>query len=65
MTAVHAEPLRESAQRALIDAHLGEGNVVEARRAFLVARQLLNRELGIEPSPCLGRGAPDPRITAR
>jgi DNA-binding SARP family transcriptional activator len=54
MTAVHAEPLRESAQRALIDAHLGEGNVIEARRAFLAYRQLLNRELGIQPSPCLG-----------
>jgi DNA-binding SARP family transcriptional activator len=50
MTAVQAEPLRESAQRTLIDAHLGEGNVVEARRSFLVYRQLLNRELGVEPS---------------
>jgi DNA-binding SARP family transcriptional activator len=53
MTAVQAEPLRESAQRALIDAHLGEGNVVEARRSFVLCRQLLNRELGIEPSRCL------------
>jgi DNA-binding SARP family transcriptional activator len=53
MTAVHAEPLRETAQRALIDAHLSEGNVVEARRAFLVYRGMLNRELGIEPSPSL------------
>ncbi len=54
MAAVHAEPLRESAQRALIDAHLGEGNVGEARRAFLVYRRMLTRELGIEPSPSLG-----------
>ena len=38
---------------APIDAHLGEGNVVEARRSFVLCRQLLNRELGIEPSRCL------------
>lgn len=53
MTAVSAEPLRESGQRAIIEAHLGEGNITEAYRVFLAYRQLLNRELGIEPSPSL------------
>lgn len=48
--AVGAEPLRESAQRVLIEAHMAEGNVVEARRLYSTYRQLLRRELSIEPS---------------
>jgi DNA-binding SARP family transcriptional activator len=50
LTAVTAEPLRESAQRTLIEAHLAEGNWIEGRRAFEAYRELLQRELGIEPS---------------
>lgn len=50
MLAVGAEPLRESAQRALIEAHLAEGNWVEGRRAYLAYRALLGRELGVVPS---------------
>jgi DNA-binding SARP family transcriptional activator len=49
MTAVSAEPLRESAQRALIEAHLAEGNWVEGRRSYAAYRELLRRELGVEP----------------
>jgi DNA-binding SARP family transcriptional activator len=49
MMAVGAEPLRESAQRILIEAHLAEGNRVEARRSFDTYRDLLDRELGAEP----------------
>lgn len=49
LTAVCAEPLRESAQRTLVEAHLAEGNVVEARRAYAEYRCLLARELGVEP----------------
>jgi uncharacterized protein YajQ (UPF0234 family) len=44
------EPLRESAQMVLINAHLGEHNWIEARRAFLAFRDLLDRELGVSPS---------------
>lgn len=51
MIAVSAEPLRESAQRALIEAHLAEGNWVEGRRSFEAYRELLARELGAEPCP--------------
>lgn len=50
LAAVRAEPLRESAQRALIAAHLGEGNVSEAVRQLDGYRQLLDAELGIAPS---------------
>jgi DNA-binding SARP family transcriptional activator len=49
MTAVSAEPLRESAQRALLEAHLAEGNWVEGRRGFETYRRLLWRELRVEP----------------
>lgn len=51
MMAVSAEPLRESAQRALIEAHMAEGNWVEARRSFEAYRDVLDRELGTEPDP--------------
>ncbi|HXM55462.1 MAG TPA: BTAD domain-containing putative transcriptional regulator, partial [Candidatus Dormibacteraeota bacterium] len=49
--AVAAEPLRESAHRALIEAHLSEGNPGEALRQYQLFRELLRRELGLEPSP--------------
>jgi DNA-binding SARP family transcriptional activator len=55
MIAVNAEPLRESAQRVLLDAHLAEGNLVEAHRAFAQYQSLLRRELGVDPSPRLCR----------
>jgi DNA-binding SARP family transcriptional activator len=51
LTAVSAEPLRESAQRALIEAHMAEGNWIEGRRSFEAYRQLLDRELAAEPDP--------------
>jgi DNA-binding SARP family transcriptional activator len=51
MMAVSAEPLRESAQRALIEAHLAEGNWVEGRRSSEAYRGLLGRELDTQPSP--------------
>jgi DNA-binding SARP family transcriptional activator len=53
IAAVCAEPLRETAQRTLIRAHLAEGNLVEAQRAFRTYRQLLATELGVDPAPGL------------
>jgi DNA-binding SARP family transcriptional activator len=53
MLAMSSEPLRESAQRALIEAHIAEGNWVEGRQRFEAYRRLLLRELGIEPHPSL------------
>ena len=50
MTAVGVEPLRESAQRVLIEAHLAEGNFVEARRAYVAYHEILTAELGVSPS---------------
>jgi DNA-binding SARP family transcriptional activator len=55
IAAVCADPLRESAQRALIGAHLAEGNLIEAQRTFCGYRELLAAELGVAPSAELWR----------
>jgi DNA-binding SARP family transcriptional activator len=49
LTVVSSEPLRESAQRALIEAHLAEGNLCEALRSFATYESLLKRELSVPP----------------
>lgn len=51
VASVSTEPLRETGRRGLINAFLDEGNVARAVREFVVFRALLQRELGIEPSP--------------
>jgi DNA-binding SARP family transcriptional activator len=53
MLAVTTDPLRESAQRSLIAAHIAEGNWVEAKRQFAAYRRLVATELGIEPHPSM------------
>jgi len=50
LAAVQAEPLRESAHRALVGMHLAEGNVVEAVRQYDTCKRLMARELGARPS---------------
>ena len=47
---VCAEPLRESAHRTLMSAHLAEGNWVEVRRCYQICVDLLSRELRVRPS---------------
>ncbi len=51
--AIEAEPLRESAQGALIEAHLAEGNRSAASRQLDLYRRLLADELGLAPSRAL------------
>ncbi len=48
--AVRGEPLRESAHRVLIRAHLAEGNVAEAMRAYESFCRMLIEELGVYPT---------------
>lgn len=50
LAAVEAEPFRESAQRLLVRMHLAEGNRAAALRSYLAFRNLVEDELGIEPS---------------
>jgi DNA-binding SARP family transcriptional activator len=69
LTALRADPLRESPHRLLIEVHLAEGNYSEALAAYHACRALLQRELGVSPSPTMLRllapilrpGAPGPR----
>ena len=49
--AVVAEPLRESATAALIEAHLAQHNRFEAVRCFLALKLRLRDELGVAPEP--------------
>lgn len=71
LAAVACEPLRESAHRALIGAHLAEGNPCEALRQYEACRRLLRRDLGLGPSRALEvmvghlRRARQPLVAAR
>lgn len=60
LAAVAAEPLRESAHRLVVRAHIGEGNFYEAYRQYCSCAALLEAELGVGPSPAMealiGRG---------
>lgn len=55
LLAVSGEPLRESAQRTLIAAHLAEGNVTAAVGQYDSFSELLRDELDLEPSPEMQR----------
>lgn len=50
MTAVEAEPLRESAHREVTAVHLAEGNTAEALRHFVTYRHRLRDQVGLPPS---------------
>lgn len=50
LAAIHAEPLRESAHRVLIRAHISERNVSEAVRQLHHYGRMLREELGMAPS---------------
>lgn len=49
--AVAADPLRETAQRALIEAHIAEGNISEAVRQYRAFAAQLWVSLGLDPTP--------------
>jgi DNA-binding SARP family transcriptional activator len=55
LAAVAAEPLRESANRYVIEVHLREGNLAEAISHHRSYCRLLQDELGVSPSPSMER----------
>ena len=59
LEAVRTEPLRETANAALIDVYLAEGNVSDAVHRYDLFADLLRRELDLAPSPALGRLLPE------
>lgn len=60
--AVRVEPLRETANARLIEVYLAEGNVADAVHRFETFRSLLQRELGLEPSPSMSDLLPRSRV---
>lgn len=53
LAAVTADPLRETAHRALINVYLAEGNLGEAVRQLRRCKRLFHDELGVSPSALL------------
>jgi DNA-binding SARP family transcriptional activator len=53
LAAVATEPLRESAQRLVVQAHISEGNWHEALRQYTSYADLLGSELGLLPSAAM------------
>lgn len=51
LVAVAVDPIRETAQRILIEVHIAEGNVACAVRRYQEYQSFLRRELGVSPSP--------------
>jgi DNA-binding SARP family transcriptional activator len=50
LAALAADPLRETAHRALIHAFLSEGNQAEAERRWRVYRRMIRTRLHVEPT---------------
>jgi DNA-binding SARP family transcriptional activator len=66
LACVAAEPLRESAHRALIEVHCTEGNFVEAVRQYSLYERLIADQLGLVPSAEMRRiVASLPSVTIR
>lgn len=55
LTATQIDPIRETAQRILVEIHLAEGNHACAVKRYQEYRKLLRRELEVEPSPLMTR----------
>ena len=53
LTAIAADPLRESAHRVLIKAYLAEGNTGAGMRQYREYCRRARKELGLGPSPQL------------
>jgi DNA-binding SARP family transcriptional activator len=53
LTAVAAEPLRESGHRQVVRVHVAEGNISEAFRVYCTYARMLANELGVAPSAAM------------
>ncbi|AMA61559.1 transcriptional regulator [Bradyrhizobium sp. CCGE-LA001] len=63
--AIAAEPLRESAAEALINAHLAQRNRYEAAQCFRALTRRLHDELGVAPDPSLSKRLAGIRLVVR
>ena len=64
LAALAAEPLRESAAAALIEAHLAQRNRYEATRCYRALATRLMDELGVDPDPLLAQRMSDAGLAA-
>jgi DNA-binding SARP family transcriptional activator len=55
ISAIAIEPIREAPHRTVIEVHAAEGNHASALRHYHDYRDLITRELGVEPSPKMTR----------
>ncbi|MFE7546606.1 AfsR/SARP family transcriptional regulator [Streptomyces gardneri] len=55
LTATQIDPIRETAQRILIEIHIAEGNTACAVKRYKEYQRLLRQELEVEPSPLMTR----------
>lgn len=62
LEAVRAEPLRESAHRAVISVHLAEGNFADASKQYSELERLLREELDVQPTLRLAALIPTPSM---
>jgi DNA-binding SARP family transcriptional activator len=53
LEAVRADPLRESAHRAVLAAHVADGNFAEAHAHLALAERLMRAELGVRPTAAI------------
>jgi DNA-binding SARP family transcriptional activator len=51
LTAIAIEPVRETSHRTVIEVHVAEGNAACALKHFQRYRAMLQREVGVAPSP--------------
>jgi DNA-binding SARP family transcriptional activator len=65
LAAMTDDPLRESAQRALIKVHLAEGNTGEAVRQLRRCERLFERDLGVRPSAQLTKLVAEAAVSVR
>ena len=50
LAAIAVEPLRETSHTVVIEAHLAEGNLIEASRQYELLRDMVRQHLGTHPS---------------
>ena len=65
LAAVAADPLRETGHAVVMQAHLAEGNLIEASRQYERLRDLLGEHLGTHPSTHVGHLLRDAQLRAR
>jgi DNA-binding SARP family transcriptional activator len=63
LAAIAVEPLRETGHRVVIEAHLAEGNLIEASRQYEQLRDMVRQHLGTHPSACVRDLIRDAHVT--